>query len=297
MHDAESVGAAVRTVSGASGLCEQRTNGSQRREDHLPQGEIIDDGNSSSRQPRVSEVRSRMVNVPRALLLAEGPPPVRQPSPLPPAREFLLSAGFGGAAALLAALLIVLTVAFAVWRASKRDQRSLTQRESHDAQLRDDALHTAAVVRCERRFAWVVETAGIEPASSEGATLGLGPELALEILKGLHRDAKQLGDDTLVRGIAVYFNQLSLVLAQQGGPLEHLDATAPANAADDDELGAAAPQAAHRAAGSQTSAPTRTGSEETPGVEETQPAPGAPKTNSSTPPARAVNVAGRRRRR
>ena len=47
--------------------------------------------------------------------------------------------------------------------------------------------------------------------------LGLGPELALTLLEGLHRDAKELGDDTLTAATRVYLTQYALVLGQQGG--------------------------------------------------------------------------------
>jgi hypothetical protein len=70
----------------------------------------------------------------------------------------------------------------------------------------------------------VVQSAGIEPAVSEGATLGLGPELALELLRGLLRDAEQLADATLASAVTVYQNQFVLVLAQQGGSLSGLAA-------------------------------------------------------------------------
>ena len=83
-----------------------------------------------------------------------------------------------------------------------------------------------AIQRCWERLKWLVETAGIEPAASEGASLGLGPELALELLRGLLRDAEQLCDDALANAVTVYQHQFSLVLAQQGGPLSELVAAA-----------------------------------------------------------------------
>ena len=82
------------------------------------------------------------------------------------------------------------------------------------------------IQRCWERLKWLVETAGIEPAASEGASLGLGPELALELLRGLLRDAEQLCDDALANAVTVYQHQFSLVLAQQGGPLSELGAAA-----------------------------------------------------------------------
>lgn len=134
--------------------------------------------------------------------------PERMPA-LPPAREFLTSAGFGGAAALLAALLLAALILIGFWRASKRQ-------ESHNRQIREAEQHNTAVDRCWQRLVWVVETAGIEPAASRGATVGLGPELALELLRGLLRDAESLGDATLTGAVTVYLSQFSQVLAQQG---------------------------------------------------------------------------------
>jgi hypothetical protein len=150
-------------------------------------------------------------------LVAEGPQ-------LPTARDFLTSAGFGGAAALVAAIILVLIAIYALRKASQRHQLRLEQQEHHLQEIREDELRGAAVTRCWQRFVWVVETAGLEPAASENATLGLGPELALELLSGLLRDAEKLGDDTLAQSVAVYLNQLSLVLAQQSGPLSGLAA-------------------------------------------------------------------------
>lgn len=235
-----------------------------------------------------------MVNVQQPVLLADGP---SLKSILPPAREFLLSAGFGGAAALLAALLLALVVTVAAWRASKRHRTQLADQQRRHEQIREDAEHTAAIVRCEQRFKWVVETAGIEPAASEAATLGLGPELALELLQGLHRDAKHLGDDTLVRAITVYFDQLSRVLAQQGGPLANLHAIASA-----DTNGSATTATANtgHAAVSPSTRTTPTGigaAESTPDTSAAQPAPSSPEPETPTASARSVNVPGKRRRR
>jgi hypothetical protein len=136
-----------------------------------------------------------------------------------PARDFLVSPGFAGVVALLAAIIIASVVLYAVRRAGKRSQELLDQRERDLAEARADAEHDVAVARCWERFQWVVDKAGIEPAVSEGATLGLGPAVTLEVLRGLLRDAEELGDDTLARAVAVYQEQLLLVLAQQAGPL------------------------------------------------------------------------------
>jgi hypothetical protein len=162
--------------------------------------------------------------------------PVAEGPELPTARDFLTSAGFGGAAALVAAVIVVLVAIFAVRKASQRHQLRLEQQERHHQEIREDEQRAAAVNRCWQRLVWVVETAGLEPAASENATLGLGPELALELLGGLLRDAELLGDDTLAKSVAVYLNQLSLVLLQQAGPLAGLPAAgqAPARAKVDD---------------------------------------------------------------
>jgi hypothetical protein len=141
---------------------------------------------------------------------------------LPSTRDFLTSAGFGGAAALLAALVVAGVAALAARRAAKRHTAQLEQKERHHQDFRRDEQHAAAVAWCWQRLVWLVETAGLEPAASENATLGLGPELALELLRGLLRDAEQLGDDTLAGAVSVYLGQFTLVLAQQGSLLSGL---------------------------------------------------------------------------
>jgi hypothetical protein len=139
-----------------------------------------------------------------------------------PLRDFIVSPGFAGVAALLAAIIASCAVLYGVRRAGKRSQQLLEQRERDLAQTRHDAEHALAVARCWERWQWVVETAGLEPAVSEGATLGLGPAVTLELLRGLLGDAELLGDDTLAKAVAVYQEQLLLVLAQQGGPVAEL---------------------------------------------------------------------------
>jgi hypothetical protein len=155
-------------------------------------------------------------------LAAEG-----EGSGLPTGHDFLTSAGFGGAAAVLAAVIVALVAVFVARQASRRHQLRLEQKDRHHREVRDDELRAAAVDRCWQRLVWVVETAGIEPAASENATLGLGPELALELLHGLLRDAEEVGDDTLAKGVTVYLNQFALVLAQQAGSLSGLATARP----------------------------------------------------------------------
>lgn len=192
---------------------------------------------------------------------------------LPPAREFLTSAGFGGALG-LAALLLAAVILIALWRASKRGRAELDLQESHNRQVREAEQHNTAVDRCWQRLVWVVETAGIEPAASQGATVGLGPELTLELLRGLLRDAESLGDATLTGAVTVYLSQFSQVLTQQGSVTSE-----PAVRSDSAE-----PAAAH--------APS--------GQEETAQSSGSAADSGDTPrprPAKAVAAGQGRRRR
>jgi hypothetical protein len=149
---------------------------------------------------------------------------VESPVPL---REFVVSPGFAGAAAVIAALIVLCAVLYAVRRAGKRLNDELEQRERHHQETRDAEQRATATAQCWETLKWLVKTAGIEPAASEGATLGLGPELAITTLRGLLRDAERLGDETLADAVTVHLNQFALVLAQQGGPLSELAAGAP----------------------------------------------------------------------
>ena len=107
-------------------------------------------------------------------------------------------------------------------------------------QARDDAQ----IALAWERWQWVVDNAGIEPAVSEGATLGLGPAVTLELLGGLLRDAERLGDETLAKAVAVYQEQLVLVLAQQAGPVSDIAGTATTRLSDGNRDGTSA--SAHR---------------------------------------------------
>ncbi len=144
-----------------------------------------------------------------------------------PLRDFIVSPGFAGAAAVVAALIVLCAVLYAARRAGKRLNQELEQRERHLQEERDAQQHALASQQCWETLKWLVKTAGIEPAASEGATLGLGPELAMATLRGLLRDAERLKDETLADAVTVYQNQFALVLAQQGGPLSELAAGAP----------------------------------------------------------------------
>jgi hypothetical protein len=162
---------------------------------------------------------------------------------LPPAREFLTSAGFGGAAALLAAVILAMVAVFVARRAWQRHQQQLDQQQRHHREIRDAERRDAAINRIWQRLVWVVETAGVEPAASENAALGLGPELALELVRGLLREAEQLEDDTLARAASVYLDQFALVLAQQSGSLSTLAAGPPSATPGPDSAPSATPTA------------------------------------------------------
>jgi hypothetical protein len=149
------------------------------------------------------------------------PEAARWPVTLPPLRDFLVSPGFGGAAVCIAAIIVFCAVLYASGRATRRADRQLDQQDLHRQEIRADHQHSEAIDRCWERLVWLIKTAGAEPVARDldEATLGLGPELALELLQGLHRDAKDLGDDTLAGAVAVYLVQYGLVLGRQGGPL------------------------------------------------------------------------------
>lgn len=141
---------------------------------------------------------------------------------MPPVRDFLLSPGFASVLALLAAIVVAAVVLLRSREAERRSETDREQSERQHDERRADEQRAAAMARCWDRWWQVVEAASLEPSASEGATLGLGPEVALELLRGLLRDAEELRDDTLAKAIAVYQEQLLLVLAQQSGPLADL---------------------------------------------------------------------------
>jgi hypothetical protein len=149
------------------------------------------------------------------------PGAVYRPSAPPALRDFFTSPGFVGAAVLIAAAIVVGAVLYASNRATGRLDKQLERQDLHHNAVRVDRQHTELVDRCWERFVWLVETASMEPAAGE-ASLGLGPELALELLQGLHRDANELGDKTLGRAVTAYLAQYGLVLGRQGGLLPEI---------------------------------------------------------------------------
>ena len=187
-------------------------------------------------------------------------------------RDFVVSPGFAGVLALLAAVIVSCAVLYWARRARQRFEQRREQQERRQEQTRDDAANALAW----ERWQWVVDTAGIEPAVSEGATLGLGPAVTLELLGGLLRDAERLGDETLAKAVAVYQEQLLLVLAQQAGTVADLGA--PARAQSPDGKPATKPaSSAHRKPDTAT--------------------PPTPTTPGETAPAAVTESGGGRRRR
>ena len=93
-----------------------------------------------------------------------------------PLRDFLVSPGIVGVAAVVAALIVLCAVLYAIRRAGKRHDRELEQRDRHHREAREAEQHAKSSAQCWQTFTWLVETAGVEPAANEGATLGLGPE-------------------------------------------------------------------------------------------------------------------------
>jgi hypothetical protein len=185
-----------------------------------------------------------------------------------PVRDFVVSPGFAGVVALLAAVIAACAVLYASRRARQRFEQQREQEERRQEQARDDAANALAW----ERWRWVVDTAGIEPAASEGATLGLGPAVTLELLGGLLREAERLGDETLAKAVAVYQEQLVLVLAQQAGPVSGVTGAAPYSDRDNK------PASAHR-------------------KPEPAPSPDTGEKPSAEPPSGAVTESGGGRRR
>lgn len=188
-----------------------------------------------------------------------------------PVRDFVVSPGFAGVVALLAAVIAAGAVLYASRRARQRFELQREQQQRREEQARDDEARALAW----ERWQWVVDTAGLEPATSEGATLGLGPAVTLELLGGLLRDAERLGDETLAKAVAVYQEQLLLVLAQQAGPVSDLTGTIMSRTPKTNNK----PASAHRRP-------------DTP-----PPLPAPPTTPIETAPAAATESGGGRRRR
>lgn len=175
--------------------------------------------------------------------------PQGMPEQLPPAREFLTSAGFAGTTVLLGAIIVAVVAGFAVRAAFKRHRMLVEQRGRR-----------ARIQECRERLAWVVDKASVEPAASEGATVGVGPELAMTVLQGIHDDAESLGDATLAMAAAVQLDQLSRMLARQSGALSHFGAVnsaAVASSSGEEATSEAGPAAPATTSGDEPSTPAR----------------------------------------
>lgn len=145
---------------------------------------------------------------------------------LPAPEDYVVSPGFAGLLIVLAAIVLFCAVLYSARRSRQRHDARLVQEERQHQERREDRDRTAVIDRCWQRLVWLVETAGTEPAAqyADEAILGLGPELALELLQGIHRDATDAGDETLSRAAAVYLTQYGLVLGNQAAGIPELPA-------------------------------------------------------------------------
>jgi hypothetical protein len=167
---------------------------------------------------------------------------------LPAPEDYVVSPGFAGLLIVLAAIVLFCAVLYSGRRSAARLNARLEQQDRQHQERREDRDRMAVIDRCWQRLAWLVETAGTEPAAqyADEAILGLGPELALELLQGIHRDATDAGDETLSRAAAVYLTQYGLVLGNQAAALPELPARR-----------TPAPAAAKAAAGQEAKVPVR----------------------------------------
>jgi hypothetical protein len=145
---------------------------------------------------------------------------------LPAPEDYVVSPGFAGLLIVLAAIVLFCAVLYVGRRSRQRLDARLEQEERQHQERREDRDRSAVIDRCWQRLVWLVETAGTEPAAqyADEAILGLGPELALELLQGVHRDATDAGDETLSRASAVYLTQYALVLGHQAAKQPELPA-------------------------------------------------------------------------
>jgi hypothetical protein len=139
---------------------------------------------------------------------------------LPALRDFMVSPGFTGAAVLVA---VIIAVAALLYASGRSTRKQLEQQQRLHEQDREDEQRAARIARCWDQLWRLVDKAEIDPAAhvAEEAMMGVGPEMAAELLRGLLRDAEELGDDTLTATIRTYLAKFALVLTQQGGPLDN----------------------------------------------------------------------------
>jgi hypothetical protein len=142
----------------------------------------------------------------------------------PPLKDFVVSPGFAGGTIAFAAIIAFAAFLYASRRTEHRHRRQLEQRDRLHQEDRAERDRETRIRRCWDRFVWLVDAAASEPTGlgvdhGEHALLGLSPELTLAILQGLHREALDLGDGTLIDAVAVYLTQFSAVLTQEGGPV------------------------------------------------------------------------------
>lgn len=142
-------------------------------------------------------------------------------------RDFLLSPGFGGLMALLAATIAATAALVAARRATTSQNLDRRQRDQHHYQLLSDGIQSrteefrgAAIGRCWDRLVWLIEhaAAAATPPQASTGPLRLGPELMEEMLHLLEQDALRLGDVILARAVNSYLMQFALALAAQTHP-------------------------------------------------------------------------------
>ena len=105
--------------------------------------------------------------------------------------SFFTSAGFGGMATLLAAIVAGGVALFSVRRTRQQHERQLA------AQERD-----RRIARCWERLTWLADTSFTSTADP-----GLAPELVNELIEELDKEATKLADETLTLAVTALGTQ------------------------------------------------------------------------------------------
>lgn len=105
--------------------------------------------------------------------------------------SFFTSAGFGGMATLLAAIVAGGVALFSVRRTRQQHERQLA------AQERD-----RRIARCWERLTWLADT-----SFTSSADPGLAPELVNELIEELDKEATKLADETLTLAVTALGTQ------------------------------------------------------------------------------------------
>ena len=126
------------------------------------------------------------------------PPPVNHTELTHTVWSFFTSAGFGGMATLLAAIVAGGVALFSVRRTRQQHERQLA------AQERD-----RRIARCWERLTWIANTSFASTADS-----GLAPELVNELIEELDKEATTLKDETLTLAVAALGTQFLAALTE-----------------------------------------------------------------------------------